>query len=240
VTAVLLSLNWLVFVWAIQTGRVLQSSLGYFMNPLVNVVLGALFLHERLRPAQAVAVAVAAAGVAVLAVVAGEVPWIALALASSFGVYGLLRKTAKADALVGLTVESAIMAVPAVAFLVACAVAGRGAFLGGDLATDLLLVATGPVTAVPLLWFANAARRLRYATLGFFLYVTPTLHFVLAVAAYGESVTPGHWAAFTCIWVALAIYTADAVRRLGRVTPSEAAGPAARPASGGGGSGSPA
>jgi chloramphenicol-sensitive protein RarD len=213
-SALLLCANWLVFLWAIQTGRVLQSSLGYFVNPLVNVALGALFLRERLRPAQRVAVGLALLGVAILATRAGEGPWVALALALTFGFYGLLRKTARPDALVGLTVETAAMLPPALLYLAWLAVRGEGAFLAADRATDLLLLATGPVTAIPLLWFAHAARRLRFATVGFFQYLTPTGHFLLAVLVFGEGVSGLQWASFGCIWAALLLYTIDSLRAL--------------------------
>jgi len=211
-TALLVSLNWYVFIWAVTHGRLLQASLGYFINPLVNVLLGFVFLGERLRRAQTASVALAGAGVAWLGWHIGQVPHIALVLAFTFGFYGLLRKRARADALAGLTVETLLMFGPAVAYLLSLEAGGRLAFLHRDGSLTLLLVAAGPVTATPLLWFANAARRLRLATVGFLQYLAPTFQFLLAVAAYGEPFSPAHRVAFACIWTALGIYTLDALR----------------------------
>jgi chloramphenicol-sensitive protein RarD len=211
-SGLLLATNWLVFIWAVNTGHVLESSLGYYVNPLVMVLLGFLFLRERLRPAQVVAVGLATVAVVALAVLTGTAPWVALALALTFGLYGLLRKVAHADALVGLSVETALMAPLALAYLIHEEVAGRSAFGHEGGSISLLLALTGLVTAFPLLWFAHAARRLRYATLGQFQYITPTGHFLLATLLYGEPLTTGHVVAFALIAVALALYSWDTAR----------------------------
>jgi chloramphenicol-sensitive protein RarD len=211
-TAALISVNWLTFVWAIQQERVLEASLGYFINPLVNVLLGMLFLGERLRPWQLAAVTLATVGVSYFIARLGIVPWLALTLAASFGSYGLLRKVAPVDGLVGLAVETFLLAPIALAYLVYLESAGSAMFWHSGWRTDLLIAQAGWVTALPLLWFANAARRLRYATVGFFQYLAPTCHFLLAVGLYGETLTTAHWVMFSFIWVALAIYTADSAR----------------------------
>jgi chloramphenicol-sensitive protein RarD len=206
-TTLLIGLNWYLFVFAINENRILEASLGYFINPLVNVVLGLVVLRERLRPAQGFAVGLAALGVLILTVRFGHVPWLALALAVSFGFYGLLRKTVGADALVGLTVEVAFLFPIALGYLVREAWLGQGHFSFGVPSPTLLLVAAGPVTVLPLLWFTHAARRLRYTAIGVLQYLAPTGQFLLATTLYREPFTPAHLAAFGCIWAALAIYT---------------------------------
>ena len=211
-TTVLIAINWYVFIVAVTTGHVLQASLGYYINPLVNVLLGFIFLGERLRAAQRWSVLLAAVGVAWLGASFREVPVVALVLATSFGLYGLLRKTVRADALTGLTFETLLLLPAAALFLLRAHAAGQLAFLHRGSGLDLLLVAAGPITALPLLWFANAARRLRLATIGFLQYLSPSLQFLLAVTAFGERFTPAHRVAFGCIWTALAIYTVDAIR----------------------------
>lgn len=212
-TTVLIATNWFLFIWAVATNRVLDASLGYFINPLVNVVLGVLFLGERLSRPAAVAVVLAGAGVAVQVVMIGALPWIALALALSFGFYGLLRKTASVGSMVGLTIETSILMPVAVIYLAWARKTG-GLYLGtGELATDGLLVLAGVVTTLPLLFFTSAARRLPLATLGFLQYLAPSGQFLLAVLAYGEALSPAHLATFGCIWLALAIFTADQIKR---------------------------
>ncbi len=215
-TATLIAGNWLIFIWAVQAGFVLNVSLGYFINPLVNVALGVIVLGERLRPRQGLAVLIAAAGVVYLGWQLGVVPWISLGLALSFAIYGLLRKLAPVDALVGLSVETLLLGPVAAAYLLWCAGTGRGAFPSGQWSLDALVVAAGLATALPLLWFANAARRLRYATLGFFQYLAPSVQLLLAVAVYGEAFTTVHAVTFGCIWAALLLYSADAVAVLRR------------------------
>lgn len=211
-TTALIATNWLVYIWAVQAGRVLEASLGYFLNPLVNVLLGVAFLREALSSRQRAAVALAAAGVAVLVVRAGAVPWIALALASSFGLYGLLRKRAAIEPLGGLLAETALLAPAALLLLGARAAAGTGAF-GASAATSLLLAAAGPITALPLVSFGLAVHRLRLSTMGLVQYLTPTGQFLLAVLLYREPFGAAHAAAFALIWASLALYSWDAIAR---------------------------
>jgi chloramphenicol-sensitive protein RarD len=211
-TTLLIGGNWLLFIWAVANNHLLQASLGYFINPLVNVLLGLVFLGERLRGWQTVAVGLAAVGVGYLTLAAGHFPGIALFFAGSFGLYGLLRKTAKVDAMLGLTVETALLAPLALAFLGWQMLRGRAVFGGSSLPMDLLLMLAGVVTATPLLWFTEAARRLRLTTLGFLQYLSPTGHFLLAVLAFGEPLTGAHLFAFACTWAALGIYSVDGAR----------------------------
>jgi chloramphenicol-sensitive protein RarD len=211
-----IAVNWLVYIWAVTTAHVLDSSLGYFINPLVNVLFGVAILHERLDRTVRVAVAIAGAGVLWLAVRGGHFPWIALALATSFGSYGLLRKLAPVGALVGLTIETALLAPLAGGYLAWAVANGRAAIFSGSPALDALLLVAGPVTAIPLLFFAGAARRLPLSTLGFLQYVSPTLQFLLAVLLYREPLDGPRLVAFALIWTALALFavhTARASRR---------------------------
>jgi chloramphenicol-sensitive protein RarD len=213
-SAVLIALNWLLYVWAVIHEHVVEASLGYFINPLVNVLLGVLVLRERLSRAQRIAVVLAAAGVAVLTVGHGRLPWIALALAVSFGLYGLARKTVAADAVVGLLWETAILAPVAVAYLVLLDLRGGGAFGTAGPAACALLALGGPVTAVPLVLFALGARALPLSTVGLLQYLSPSLQFLLAVLVFREPFTATHAAAFACIWTALAVLTWELRRRL--------------------------
>lgn len=210
-STLLIAGNWLVFIYAVQQGQVLQSSLGYFMTPLFSVLLGFLFLRERLNRRQQLSVALAALGVANLTLGHGAFPWIALTLGSTFGLYGLLRKLARVDALLGLTVETLLLAPLALGYLFYLGIRHQSAFLAGAPLLDLLLPLSGVVTALPLLCFVGAARRLRLATIGFLQYITPSLHFLFAVGLYGEPFSRGHLLSFSCIWAALAVYTADAL-----------------------------
>ena len=208
-SALLLSANWLIYVWAVHNHHVVDASLGYFILPLVNVAMGYVFLHERPRRAQWVALAVAAAGVLWLAVQTGNVPWIALALAVTFGFYGLLRKTAVLGALEGLALETALLAPLAVAWMAWWTWSGQAAWVAADAATLGWLAAAGPVTAVPLLLFAAGARRIPLATMGVLQYISPSLQFALGVWLFGEAVQPARLAGFALIWLALALYTAE-------------------------------
>jgi chloramphenicol-sensitive protein RarD len=210
----LISANWLIYIWAVNTNHVLEASVGYFVNPLVNVLLGVVFLRERLSRAQGVAVALAAAGVLVLAVRLGAFPWVSLALAATFGFYGLVRKKARIDAIVGLLVETSLLAPLALLYLVALAARAQGAFVAAGASTTALLAAAGVVTAVPLIWFAVGMRALRLSTMGLIQYITPTGQFLLAVALYREPFTTAHAIAFACIWSSLALYTYDALRAI--------------------------
>jgi len=224
-SAVLIAVNWFAFIYAISIGQVLQCSLGYFINPLVSVLLGVAFLRERLRPGQVAALALAAAGVLNLAIVLGQFPWIAVALAASFGLYGLLRKTTAAGPLVGLAVETGVL-LPAALVLILLHELSPLRATTGDPTTYALLASSGVLTAIPLLMFAAAARRLRLSTMGFLQYLVPTGQFLLAVLLYHEPFTRTHAMSFGLIWVALALYTADSIRALR--TRSAAGDPAAR------------
>jgi chloramphenicol-sensitive protein RarD len=213
-SATLIGLNWLLYVWAVSHGRVVEASLGYFLNPLVNVLLGVAVLRERLSRVQAVAVALASVGVAVLTLGHGRFPWIALGLACSFGCYGLLRKTVAAEALVGLLWETALLAPIGVVLLALAEARGDGAFGHGAPHLSILLALGGVVTAVPLVLFAHGARALPLSTLGFLQYLSPSLQFLIGVFVYGERFTPAHAVTFACIWSALALLTAELRRQL--------------------------
>jgi chloramphenicol-sensitive protein RarD len=212
VTTVLIATNWLVFLYAVATDQVLQSSLGYFINPLVSVLLGYLFMRERLGRLAMASIVMATVGVLVMAVHHGRLPWIALILAVTFGLYGLLRKMAAVEALTGLAVETLLLFPVAAGYLCYLGVMGRGAFPSLSLHDDLFLPLAGVITAIPLLWFAAAARRLRLATIGFMQYLTPTLHFLLAVLLFGEPFSRSELVSFTCIWTGLGLYSWHAAR----------------------------
>lgn len=212
-SSTLLTLNWLTYVWGVNHGQIVETSLGYFITPLVNVALGVIFLRERLRPAQVAAFLLAGGGVIYLIVRQGRFPWIAFALAGSFAFYGLLRKTAALESLPGLTAETAMLTVPAGVFLAALAWNGGGGLGHADAWTHVLLVGTGLVTAVPLLLFAHGARRIRLSTVGILQYLSPTGTFLLGVLVYHEAFDPARVVAFVLIWVALAIYAAESVLR---------------------------
>lgn len=211
-SATLIAINWLVYIWATQHAHVLEASLGYFINPLLNVLLGVLVLRERVSRRQQIAVGVAALGVVVMAVAGGGALWISLLLAFSFGLYGLVRKVAAIDALGGLTVETLLLALPAAAVLAQAQMAGTQAFGTGS-RIDLLLVAAGAITTLPLLLFAAAAKRMRYATLGLLQYIAPTLQFAQAVLLFGEPLRPVHIVTFGLIWTGCALYAADSLKQ---------------------------
>ncbi len=211
-TAALIAANWLIWVWAVVNGHVLEGSLGYYLNPLVNVLLGVIVLGERLTRGQSFAVLLAAAGVAVLAAGAGSALWISLSLAASFALYGFLRKVAPVDSLEGLLIETAMLAPLALLWILWLHGRGESNF-GVELGTDLLLTLAGAATAVPLLLFTAAARRLPYSTLGFLQYIAPSLQFLLAVLMFGERLTTPHIICFGAIWTALVIFAAEGLRK---------------------------
>lgn len=212
ISAALISVNWLIYIWAVQNGHVLASSLGYFLNPLVNVLLGVVVLGERLKRMQMAAVALAAAGVAVLASGAGTGLWISLSLAFSFGLYGLVRKVAPVESLEGQTVETALLTPFALGYM--AWLASNDALVFGDApGLTALLVLAGAVTAVPLLLFAGAARLLPYSTLGLLQYLAPTLQFLLAITVFQEAMTTAHIVCFALIWSGLALYVLSSVRK---------------------------
>ena len=221
VTSVLIGTNWLLYVYAINSGHILAGSLGYYLNPLANILLGRFILKERLTPLQWTAVAIAAGGIAVLAAGALGTLWLSLTLCFSFATYGLLRKVIAVDSLAGLTVETIVLFPLAVGWLLLGGAEGRP-FLGAGGAETGLLMAAGIVSTVPLLCFTAAARRLAYSTVGMLQFIAPTLQFALAVAVYGEAFTRSHAIAFGCIWTALFLYVASMVRsmRARRALPS--------------------
>lgn len=212
-SSVLIAVNWLVYIWAVVSGRILEGSLGYYINPLLSVLLGVIVFRERLERSVLAAIAIAAAGVLWLTLHVGRPPWVALSLAFSFGLYGLLRKLAPVGAVTALTVETGLLLPFALAYLGLARARGTLAFLAGGFRLDLLLVLVGPITAIPLLFFAGAARRLPLSTLGFLQYVSPTLQFLVAVALYREPFSAARGVAFACIWTALAIFAVHTLRR---------------------------
>ena len=210
-TAALVSTNWLIYIYAIVNDQVMSTSLGYYINPLVNVLLGMLFLGERLGRGRTLAVALAAMGTASLAFELGGLPWISLTLAFSFAFYGLIRKRLGLPAMAALFVETLLVAPLALLALGWFGAQGESAF-GSDTRTTLLLILAGPVTLLPLLWFAEAARRLPLITVGFFQYLGPTLTFLLATLVYGEAFTAAWAITFLLIWSGLAVFTIDSLR----------------------------
>ena len=211
-TAVLVTTNWLIYIFAVNNDYLLQASLGYYINPLVNVLLGMVFLKERLRPLQVLAVLIACAGVLYQTVLYGQFPWISLALAFSFGFYGLIRKAAPVGPLVGLAAETMILFVPGVLYLLYLDRVGAGTLFRVSPATDGLLMCSSLVTAVPLLLFALGAKRIFLSTVGLIQYIGPSGMFLLAVFAYQEPVSRAQVVTFACIWTALAIYSFDSIR----------------------------
>ncbi len=220
-STLVLAVNWLVYIWANNNEHIVEVSLGYFINPLFNVLLGVVFLRERMRPWQWAAIGLAAAGVAYLTLSFGRLPWIALTLALTFGLYGLIRKTASLESVQGLTVETGLMFLPALGYLVYLGTRGTGAFgqasplgihAGGMYAaTTLLLGGAGFVTAIPLILFAYGARRVQLTTLGVLQYAAPTLQFLVGVLIYGEPFTMTRLIGFSIIWTALILYSAEGI-----------------------------
>jgi chloramphenicol-sensitive protein RarD len=207
--AVLIGGNWFLYIWGVGHGRVLETSLGYFLTPLVNVLLGVLVLRERLRPVQWAAVGVATIGIAYLAAAVGGLPWIAIGLAVSFGSYGLIKKRAPLPPLQGLTLETAILWLPAAGLITFGMLNGTGAFLIGLPATDGYLVLGGLVTVVPLLLFASAVQLVPLSTVGILQYIAPSIQFLLGTLLYHEPFGPAQLRGFIAVWVALVAFTAD-------------------------------
>jgi len=208
-SALLLAANWLTYIWAVNHGHVIDASLGYFITPLVNVLLGYTVLHERPRRGQWLALGLATAGVVWLTALAGQLPWIALVLAASFGSYGLLRKVAVLGPLEGLALEAMLLAPLAIGALLLWQLQGVGRFPLPDTATNLWLLAAGPITAIPLLLFAFGARRISMTTLGLMQYIGPTIQFGLGVWLFGEPFTGARLAGFGFIWLALGVYSLE-------------------------------
>jgi chloramphenicol-sensitive protein RarD len=210
--AALLAVNWLTYVWAVNNGYIVESSLGYFINPLVNVLLGVLIFREQLRKWQWVSVTLATIGVVYLAVQYGSLPWIALTLAFSFGLYGVTKKISGLNESRGLGVETAILTLPALAYLAYQQAQGQASFLNASLSTTLLLVLSGAVTVVPLLFFATAVRSIPLSTVGLLQYLAPTGQFLIGVLIYKEEFTQAHLVGYILIWLALIIFSVDTYR----------------------------
>jgi chloramphenicol-sensitive protein RarD len=206
VAALLIAVNWLIYVWAVNAGFIVETSLGYFINPLLSVLMGVFFLRERLRAAQWVPITLAAIGVVYLAIAYGRLPWIALSLAFSFGFYGLVKKLAPLGSLYGLTLETGILFLPAVAYLGLAEANGTGAFLRTSLTADLLMTGAGVVTTIPLLLFASAARQIPLSTIGILQYLAPTIQFLIGVFVYEENFDRSRLIGFGIVWFALIIF----------------------------------
>ncbi|WP_030620059.1 EamA family transporter RarD [Streptomyces sclerotialus] len=252
VAAAVISVNWYLYIWAVNAGHVLEASLGYFINPLVSIAFGVIFLRERLRPLQWTAVGVGTLAVLVMAVAYGRVPWVALALAFSFATYSLVKKGIKLGGVEGFGMETVVQFLPALACLVLLGVRGESGFLDGGTGQALLLAGSGLATALPLIAFGAAAVRLPLSVLGMLQYLAPTFQFVLGLTVFHEAMPPERWAGFVLVWLALAVLTWDALRTArssraalaaarasaaeavaegaGPETVAEAAGPAPEPA----------
>jgi chloramphenicol-sensitive protein RarD len=222
VSGLLLMVNWGFFVWAINAGYVLQSSLAYYICPLLNVLLGVFVLKERLNTVQKVAIGSAGLGVAILTYGAGEFPFVALLLAVTFAAYGLVRKQSPLGPVEGHLVEMLVICLPAFAYLAFLEMQGTGSFLAGSLKIQLLLLGAGAVTALPLILFAACAKRLQLSTVGIVQYITPTLHFILAVFVFSEPFTTAHLIAFCFIWLAVALYAGNSLAAARTEQPVEA------------------
>lgn len=209
VAAIAIASNWLLFIWAVSVNQIVQISLGYFINPLLSVVLGMIVFHERLRPLQWVSVALAAAGVMYLTVALDALPWIALTLAASFGTYGLMKKLAPLGPVQGLTFETGILFIPAAVFLIVEEIAGRGAFLHSGSLENLLMLAAGPVTTLPLLMFAAGVRRIPLSLVGMLQYINPTMQITIGVMLYHEPFTRIQLVGFSFVWCALALFAVE-------------------------------
>jgi chloramphenicol-sensitive protein RarD len=209
VAGVAIAGNWLLYVWAVGVNEIVQISLGYFINPLLSVVLGMIVFHERLRRLQWVSVALAAAGVVYLAIALASVPWIALVLATSFGTYGLMKKLAPLGPVQGLMFETGVLFIPAAAYLIMEELAGRGAFMHVDLVRNLLILGGGPVTTLPLLMFAAGVRRIPLSLVGMLQYINPTMQFLIGVMLYKEPFTRVQLVGFGLVWCALVVFAIE-------------------------------
>ena len=209
IAAVLLSINWLMYVWAVNADFIVETSLGYFINPLLSVLLGIAFLRERLRPMQWVPVGIATIGVAYLTFVYGRLPWIALTLALSFGFYGLVKKLSPLGSLYGLTLETGILFPVAVIYLISLEFNGSGAFFHDGVSSDILLIGAGLVTTIPLLMFASAAKQIPLTIVGLLQYIAPSIQFLIGVFLYKEPFDRAHFIGFAIVWVALIIFAID-------------------------------
>lgn len=206
IAGLLLSVNWLIYVWGVNSEHVVETSLGYFINPLLSVLLGMIFLKERLRPMQWLPIGLAASGVIYLTWTFGSLPWIALSLAFTFGFYGLVKKTSPLGSLYGLTLETGLVFLPALGYLIYVQAIGKGAFGHSGAVSDLLMVASGVVTIIPLLMFASAAKRIPLTMVGIMQYIAPTLQFLIGVLIYKEPFTTTRLVGFSMVWVALIVF----------------------------------
>ena len=222
-SALLLTANWTTYIWAVNNNHIVEASLGYFINPMVSVALGLVFLQERPRPLQWLAIAIAAGAVLWLTWQAGHPPWIALTLAVTFGGYGLLRKTASLGALPGLALETALVLPLALAFLAYTSLQDHNTFSSASTSTKWLLVAAGPITSIPLLMFAAGARRIPLSLVGVLQYITPSLQLLFGVWLYGEELDGNRLNGFILIWCALALYSAEGLWRTFKIRPGASA-----------------
>ena len=218
-SAVIIGAVWFIYIWAINANHVVEASMGYYINPLISVVLGMIFLKERLTFWQNIAFALAALGVAFLTIQHGRLPWIALSLAVGFGLYGLLRKTSRVGSITGLTAETAILSPLALIYIIFLLYRNTTSVVGASVTTHLLLMGAGIVTAVPLVWFAKGARRIPLSMIGFFQYLAPTISLLLGIFVFKEPFTTTHLISFGLIWVALIIYTSSRIRIMKRLQP---------------------
>lgn len=209
VAAVFLAVNWLTYVWAVNAGYIVETSLGYFINPLLSMLLGVLILHENLRPFQWIPVGLAAAGMLYLTFAYGYFPWIGLTLAVSFGIYGFVQKVAPLNSLHSVTLETLILFLPAAIYLTAMEITGGGAFLHSDWGINLLLIGAGVVTTIPLLMFAAATQRITLFLIGVLQYIAPTMYFLIGVFVYNEKITPERLTGFAIIWLALILFAVE-------------------------------
>ena len=209
-SALMIGMNWLIYVWAVNAGHVIATSLGYFLNPLVNVGLGVLLLHEKLRRGQMAAIGIAAVGVAIMAATALTTLWISVTLALTFAFYGLIRKLTPVAPMMGLGVETLLLTPPAIGYLFWLSAHG-GVSFGQDMMTTILLIIAGAVTTVPLVLFATAAQRLSMTTLGLLQYLAPTLQFLCGTLLFGEKLTAGQMASFALIWLSLILFATDSL-----------------------------
>lgn len=209
IAAILIFTNWFMYIWAVNSGYVIEASLGYFINPLLSVFLGVIFFHERLRTLQWMPIILAGTGVVYLTIAVGSLPWIPLILASTFGFYGLVKKIAPLNSLFGLTIETGILFSPAIAYLIFCNCVGQGAFLNTGISSDILIISSGLITTVPLLMFSSASRRIPLSLLGIFQYITPTIQFLLGFFIYKESFSSTQLIGYSIIWIALIIFALE-------------------------------
>lgn len=211
IAALLIGINWLIFIWAVNTGHIVETSLGYFINPLISVLFGVIFFRERLRKKQWIPVGLAASGVIFLTIAFGSLPWIALSLAFSFAAYGVIKKIAPLNSLYGLTLETSILFIPALLYLVYCNYTQTGSFLHTNLLSTMLLMGAGFVTTIPLLLFASAAKRIPLTIIGILQYIAPTLQFLIGVIIFHESFSLKQFIGYSAVWIALVLFALESI-----------------------------